>query len=104
MVVDSNFLACATPSENDLDLHQKSPSFDTIQNFLITQVAALQSIDPADIDVREPFATYGLSSVAALTISGDLETFLSRRLEPTLVWDYPTIQLLSEFLVSDLRD
>ena len=73
MVVDSNFLELTKPSQNDLDLHQISPSFDTIQNFLIAQVASMQSIDPAEIDIREPFATYGLSSVAALTLSGDLK-------------------------------
>ncbi len=100
MIVDSK------PSElikssGDFDSHQTLLQIDAIQKWLIAQIASMQSIDPAEIDIREPLSSYGLGSVAALTLSGDLETLLKRRLEPTLVWDYPTIQRLSEYLVSD---
>ncbi|MFH4233318.1 acyl carrier protein, partial [Acinetobacter baumannii] len=39
----------------------------------------------------------------ALSVSGDLEDLTKLELEPTLLWDYPTINALAEYLVSELQ-
>ncbi|MGA9769013.1 MAG: acyl carrier protein [Blastocatellia bacterium] len=75
----------------------------TIQGWLRTQLAESLVTDPAQIDVREPFASYGLSSVAAISLTADLEDWLQIRLEPTLAWDYPTIELLARYLSEELE-
>ncbi|MGM7374347.1 acyl carrier protein, partial [Acinetobacter baumannii] len=36
-------------------------------------------------------------------VSGDLEDLTKLELEPTLLWDYPTINALAEYLVSELQ-
>ncbi|TBU96224.1 acyl carrier protein [Phytopseudomonas dryadis] len=41
---------------------------------------------------------YGLDSIVALTLVGDLEDELGVALEPTLVWDYPTVDALAHYL------
>lgn len=75
---------------------------ETIQRWLVTQVAESMQIDPTEIDVREPFASYGLSSVAALSLCADLEDWLQIQLKPTLVWDYPTFDSLARQLADEL--
>ena len=73
-----------------------------IQDWLIEKIANMEQLDPASIDVQEPLANYGLSSMAALTLSGDIETWLNCELEPTLVWDYPSVEQLSRYLAQEV--
>lgn len=74
------------------------PNEETIKCWLVSQVATSITSNPDDIDVTLPFSYYGLDSVAAMGLSGDLELWLGRKLSPTLTWDYPTIELLAAFL------
>ncbi len=72
-----------------------------IQDWLISHIAKLLNIAPDTINIHEPFSAYGLSSLDAVTISGDLEEFLGRRISPTLVYDYPNIVSLSDHLAGN---
>ncbi|MEU3462680.1 acyl carrier protein [Streptomyces sp. NPDC006733] len=56
---------------------------------------------PADIDISVPFAEYGIDSVAALSIFGDIEDGFGLYLEPTVAWDHPTVQSLARYLASE---
>ena len=47
-----------------------------------------------------PFDRYGLSSMTAVLMTGEMEDWLGRTLDPTLPYDYPTIETLSQFLAS----
>ena len=78
-----------------MSLEFKTRNRAAIEEWLKTQLAESLYVDPADVDVREPFASYGLSSVAAITLTADLEA--------TLAWDYPTIELLAEHLSDGLK-
>jgi acyl carrier protein len=69
-----------------------------IQRWLVERVAGLLELTPADIDVRAPFQHYGLDSREQLRIIGELETWLQRELEETLLRRYPTIESVSAFL------
>jgi len=75
-----------------------------IQDWLITHVAELLNIAPRAIDIHDPFANYGLSSLDAVTLSGDLEELLGRRLSPTLAYDYPSILTLSLYLAGNAEN
>ena len=59
-------------------------------------MAAELDLDPGEIDVTIPLERYGLDSRAAVTLAGDLEDWLGRPVPVTLVWDYPTIEEISE--------
>ena len=41
-----------------------------------------------------PLAEYGLDSVAALSLCGDIEEEFGLIVEPTVAWDHPTVQAL----------
>ena len=53
-------------------------------------------------DLHKPFVTFGMDSVHAMMLVGDLEDFLGRRLPPTLAWDHPTVDALAGHLSQGL--
>jgi acyl transferase domain-containing protein/acyl carrier protein len=65
---------------------------------LIAKVAERLGILPEEIDIDESLASYGLSSLAAVGLSGELQEWLGRSLSPTLLYDYPTIASLAQYL------
>ncbi len=69
-----------------------------IQAWLTEQIAAILSISEDEIDPDETFDSFGLASRDAVSLSGDLEDYLERRLSPTLLYQYPTIRELAEHL------
>jgi myxalamid-type polyketide synthase MxaE and MxaD len=74
------------------------PNRREIQDWLIAHIAELLNKDPGKIDIRESFSNYGLSSLDAVNISGEMEEFIGRRLSPTITYDYPNILTLSNYL------
>ena len=72
-----------------------------IQEWLITQISDTAYIDRDEIDIRSPFSSFGLSSKDAVILSGDLEDWLDKRLSPTIVYEYPTIESLADYLSKD---
>lgn len=73
----------------------------TLQIWLVNQIAERLGFEPDEVDIHEDFADYGLNSIEAVNLSGDLENMLGRRLPPTILWDYPNIRTLSEYLAED---
>jgi 8-amino-7-oxononanoate synthase len=74
------------------------PTEDAIRSWLITNIASVVNMEPSSIDVRQTFDNYGLDSLQAVSLSGDLETWLNREVSPTVVWDYPTVEQLARHL------
>jgi acyl transferase domain-containing protein/acyl-CoA synthetase (AMP-forming)/AMP-acid ligase II/pimeloyl-ACP methyl ester carboxylesterase len=72
-----------------------------IQHWLQKNLAQRLGIPVSEIDVQEPFATSGLSSVAAVGLSADIEDWLAIKLSPTIVYDYPNIVELAAYLADD---
>jgi acyl carrier protein len=76
----------------------RTMSADTLKTWLLAWLANEQRVGQETIDPGESFLSYGVDSVQAMSLVGDLETALGRRLPATLVWDYPTIDALAEHL------
>ena len=88
----------ALPAEHLDGVTAKAFTTAQVQQWLVTEVARHAQCDARRIDVRVPLAQYGLDSAAAMSISGDLEDWLGRRIAPTLVYDYPTIVAIADHL------
>jgi acyl carrier protein len=71
---------------------------EAIQTWLVTELATQMSLSADDIDIREPFESYGLNSSQALVVAGKLENWLGFKLSPVLLMYYPTIESLSQRL------
>src|SRR5205823_912460 len=65
-------------------------SDEQIEDWLVARIAAELGLIEDDIDRAEVFASFGLDSLKAVALAGELEILLGRRLPPTLLWDYPT--------------
>ncbi len=83
---------------------KKLPTQREIQTWIVNYVAELLEVNPNRIDVTIPFDRYGLDSSAAVGLAGDLEDWLDRELDPTLLYDYPTIKTLTQHLIESLSD
>ncbi len=69
-----------------------------IQDWLLTHLALYLKMPPDQIDVEEPLASYGLDSSVAVSITGELGEWLNQELDPTLFWEYPSIETLAHHL------
>jgi acyl carrier protein len=78
-----------------------SNAVNTIQDWLVNQIAKQLGINAQTIKVTEPLTRYGLDSIDSVTIVGELEDWLDAELPPTLLWDYPTIEKASQYLVNE---
>ena len=71
------------------------------QLLLVNQLAEQLSLEAKNIDVSEPLTRYGLDSIDAVTMVGDLEDLLELELPSTLFWDHPTIEKSVQFLADN---
>lgn len=69
-----------------------------IKEWLVSYLSELLEISADKIDAKNSFERYGLDSSAAMVLTGDLGDWLGKELDPTLVYDYPTIAALAEHL------
>jgi acyl transferase domain-containing protein/acyl carrier protein len=71
---------------------------DTIRAWITERVAARLRCSPGDIDPHEPLTRYGLESIGAIALSGELQEWLGCNLPPTLIYDYPNVAALARHL------
>ena len=76
----------------------KEISATEIQDWIVAYLANLLEIEPEEVDVTIPFDRYGLDSSAAVGLTGDLEEWLGKEIDPTLLYDYPTVEALVQHL------
>ena len=77
-------------------------SKDSITEWLVQWIARELGLPPVEIETDKSLLNYSLSSVTAMMLVGDLEEWLSLTLPPTLVWDYPSIDAIADYLVEQL--
>jgi acyl carrier protein len=75
-------------------------SSESLKDWLIRWMADEMAVPLETIEAAKPLLSYGLNSVQAMTLVGDLETATHLRLPPTLVWDYPTIDALADHVAN----
>jgi len=71
-----------------------------MERWLIARISSLSGISAAEIDIREPFAFYGLNSSDAVGLSAELGDWLGSVFSPTLTFDYPSIEALVNYLAA----
>src|ERR1700690_946380 len=77
---------------------ENSTNPEVIQAWLVSKLSERLGIEPHKIDVREPFASYGLGSTEAVSLAGELAEWLGRKISPALAYEYPTIEALAPHL------
>lgn len=69
-----------------------------VRDWLIEKVAFYLEQPATAIEPNVKLVEYGLDSVYALALCGDIEDEFDLEVEPTLAWDYPTIDAITGLL------
>jgi acyl-CoA synthetase (AMP-forming)/AMP-acid ligase II/acyl carrier protein len=77
-----------------------TPTEEDIQTWMTANLALHLKIPLDDIDLSEPFSHYGLDSSSAVSLAAELSNWLGCELDPTLFWEYPSIEALAHHLGS----
>ena len=73
-------------------------SSEAICHWLVVRIAALLETPADDIDPDAPLMNFALSSVEAVSLSGELEEFLDVPLSPLVIYQHPTVASLARHL------
>jgi acyl carrier protein len=74
------------------------PTAENVRAWLIGRVAHYLDESAGAIDPGVPLPEYGLDSVYAFTLCGEIEDTLSVIVEPALIWDVETIEDLADHI------
>ena len=78
--------------------------FDSVLTKATELMAQHLKMKPNDIDPLKNITSYGLDSIDAVTILGDLEDWLDIELPSTLLWDYSSINDVSRYIIETYAD
>src|SRR5208282_3034150 len=62
-------------------------SAEVISGWMVSRLSELLGIESHEIDVREPFASYGLGSTELVSLSSELAEWLGRKLPAELAYE-----------------
>ncbi len=92
------------PSERQaVDAASPDDRVKLVVDLLTRELAQVLRLPLARIDSEVPMGNLGLESLTALELRKRLETSLGLRLSATVMWNYPTIALLSRYLLNRLH-
>ena len=80
-----------------------SMTAEALELWIIQRIARLLSVEQYEISVSEPLSNFGLESIEAFTLSGELSDLLGLKLPSTLAWDFSTIADLAHYLESEKK-
>jgi len=89
-------------SASDLPAPRLTP--EKIRSWLVDRVAYYARLPAEEIGADVPLAHYGLDSVYAFALCGDIEDGLGLVVEPVLLWDVDTITELTDHLAELTAD
>ncbi|KUP96594.1 acyl carrier protein [Thermobifida cellulosilytica] len=84
------------PSQNHL------PSREEVSAWLAERVARHARLRPQDVEADRPLTDYGLDSVSVFVLCGEFEDRHRVQVEPTSVWEHPTVRTLTDLLMESV--
>jgi len=87
----------------DRGVDTANPTVEAIRQWLTERVAFYLERPEESIDPDAGLVEMGLDSVYAMTLSGDLEDHFGLVIEPTVAWDYRTVNELTGFVREKLK-
>lgn len=83
--------------------HLKPESLADIQMWLTEQLAKRIKISLNQVRPDQSFVDIGIDSITAVRLVGEIEDWLQIELEPTLLYEYSTVNTLSAYLARQLQ-
>ncbi len=84
-------------------VNQKIKTEEDIQAFLAEKLALVLRTTPDQINIHDDLATYGLDSLDAMVIMGKLSERCGVEIDFDILWDYPSIAAVSEFVANKVK-
>ena len=72
------------------------PTRENVRAWLVARVAHYLDEPPEAVDAETPLARYGLDSVYAFALGGEIEEVWGVAVEPTLIWDVEDLAELAD--------
>ncbi|MBD2533673.1 acyl carrier protein [Nostoc sp. UIC 10607] len=90
----------STITNNSIESQQNTLSAEVIQESIVAYIAELLEVEPQQVNVKASFTQYGLDSLSVVSLISHLESLTGQDLSPTLLYDLPSIEVLSQRLAS----
>jgi acyl carrier protein len=90
-------------SSSAVENTRQNPSQEELTAWLKARLAESVELSVDEIQLDVPFANYGVDSVHAFSIIGQLEDHFGLDLEPAVIWDKPTLGALVGAVCEGLR-
>ncbi len=87
-------------ANDSLNSQKYTLSAEIIQESIVAYIAELLEIEPHQVNVKARFNEYGLDSLSSVSLISHLESLIGQDLSPTLLYDLPSIEVLSQRLAS----
>ncbi|BDB45675.1 MULTISPECIES: acyl carrier protein [Mycobacterium] len=69
-----------------------------LADWLLSKVSRYLNVAPDTIDFDVPLADFGIDSAMSLSLCADLQRERGVQVDTTIVYDYPTINAMAEYL------
>jgi acyl carrier protein len=76
----------------------KTPSLEEIQRWIVRHLSESLAVPPETIKRSGVFNELGVDSTIGIEMTGSLSDWLALELDPTVVYDFPTVTLLANQL------
>ncbi|MGB5927452.1 MAG: beta-ketoacyl synthase N-terminal-like domain-containing protein, partial [Cyclobacteriaceae bacterium] len=76
-----------------------APTYHTFTDWLKSRVAAVLKVPARQVKTDEVLNRYGMTSITAVGLSGEIGEYLGRSVSPTLVYNHPTIEAIAQHLL-----
>jgi len=76
------------------------PNARAVRSWFVSEIASLKGMNLEAVDSRKPFESFGLNSADVVGMAGKLEPWIGQKLAPTLFYNCPNIDALSEHLAT----
>lgn len=83
--------------------HVDNLSQQALTTWLVDQVKTIAKVEADVIDINEQFINYGLNSVDAVNLSGELEDYLGYEIPASIMYEFSTINELVQHLSSEFN-
>jgi acyl carrier protein len=80
----------------------RSSTQSAIESWMVEWLISRGGVSPGDVDLERPFAEYGLDSMTAVEMSGEIEDWSGIELTPMVAWNHPTVARLSGYITDQL--
>lgn len=77
---------------------------ENIALWLKEQIGKESNTVPNQIKSTDSIARFGIDSVVLVTIAVDLEAFVGKEIDPTIFYEFDTIEELSTYITEEILD